>query len=166
MDFIQSLLLRFLKPTTVDTILLRIFCLINIPLIYYLKPHVVEAGPNRCIIKIPLNRRSKNHVRSMYFGSLSVGADLTGGFMAMKAIEKTNRRIKFVFKNFHADFTKRAHGDVFFISEEGANILKTVQECNEKKERTEVPFYVKAYTLNEQGERIDVATFTLTLSVK
>ena len=51
-------------------------------------------------IKIPLKRRTKNHLYSMYFGALSVGADITGGFLAMMCIQKTNKRVALIFKDF------------------------------------------------------------------
>ncbi|GAM75988.1 hypothetical protein JCM19241_286 [Vibrio ishigakensis] len=45
--------------------------------------HIDEA---RVEVKIPLRRRTKNHLNSMYMGALVVGADVAGGFLAaMKA---------------------------------------------------------------------------------
>ena len=56
----------------------------------------------------------------MYFGVLSVGADITGGFLAMKYIRASKSKISLIFKDFHADFLKRAEGDVHFLCSEGA----------------------------------------------
>ena len=35
----------------------------------------------------------------MYFGVLSVGADVTGGFLAMKLIQASKSKIALIFKN-------------------------------------------------------------------
>ena len=42
---------------------------------------------------MPLRRRTKNHLGSMYFGVLAVGADITGGFLAMEPIQESGRNI-------------------------------------------------------------------------
>ena len=45
-------------------------------------------------------RRNKNHVGSMYFGALCVGADLTGGYLAMHHISKGKKENKITFQGF------------------------------------------------------------------
>jgi hypothetical protein len=42
----------------------------KIPLIALVRPQVVEMGDDRCVIRIPLRRRTRNHLGSMYFGAL------------------------------------------------------------------------------------------------
>ena len=49
-------------------------------------PKIVQISDESLEIKIRLNRRTKNHLNSMYFGTLSIGADITGGFLAMKYV--------------------------------------------------------------------------------
>lgn len=51
----------------------------KVPMIGYLKPRIIKLDDTEIIICLPLNRRSRNHLNSMYFGALSVGADLAGG---------------------------------------------------------------------------------------
>ena len=60
--------------------MLRLFGLLKIPLIWYVKPSVVSIGEEKIVVKVPLRRRNKNHLKSMYFGTLCVGADCTGFF--------------------------------------------------------------------------------------
>ena len=62
----------------------------------------------------------------MYFGVLSVGADVTGGFLAMQYIQSSKSKISLIFKDFHADFLKRAEGNVHFICKDGLEIKKLV----------------------------------------
>ena len=50
----------------------------------------------------------------MYFGVLSVGADVTGGFLAMKLIQASKSKIALIFKDFHADFFEKGGGRCSF----------------------------------------------------
>ncbi|HTL11154.1 MAG TPA: DUF4442 domain-containing protein, partial [Bdellovibrionota bacterium] len=90
-----------------ETLYLRAFGLIKIPMLWYLRPSVVELTDDRCVVKIPLRRRAKNHLNSMYFGALAAGADCAGGLMAMRLIRADGNRASLVFKDFHAEFLKR-----------------------------------------------------------
>ncbi|MHA0112018.1 hypothetical protein ACXYUI_33930, partial [Klebsiella pneumoniae] len=53
------------------TVYLRFFGLRKIPLILYLRPSIVEWSEARLVLKIPLRRRTKNQLGSMYFGALT-----------------------------------------------------------------------------------------------
>ena len=55
------------------TWLIRFFGFAKVAMIYYCKPKVIYVDDDSLEIKIPLNRRTKNHINSMYFGALSVG---------------------------------------------------------------------------------------------
>src|SRR4051794_12547209 len=52
---------------------LRAFGFFKVPLIFYVAPSIVELSDRRCVIRVPLNRRTRNHLGSMYFGTLAVG---------------------------------------------------------------------------------------------
>jgi hypothetical protein len=56
--------------------------LFKIPLLFYVSPKIIEISPDSCIIKIKLRRRTKNHLNSMYFGAMAVGADVAVGLHA------------------------------------------------------------------------------------
>ena len=70
------------------TWLIRLFGFTKVAMIYYCRPKVIRVDDQLLEIKIPLNRRTKNHINSMYYGALSVGADVTGGFLALPPIQK------------------------------------------------------------------------------
>ena len=80
------------------------FSIAKIPLLWFCRPRIVNITSTSIEIKIPLRRRTKNHLNSMYFGALSVGADVTGGFFAMQLIEQSGHKVHLSFKHFHADF--------------------------------------------------------------
>ena len=141
-----------------------LFGLTKIPLILYCRPKVVSISDTRLEVKIKFNRRTKNHLNSMYFGVLSVGADVTGGFLAMKFIRESQSEIALIFKDFHADFLKRAEGDVHFICEEGIAIRNLVELTEQTGERQNLPVHITATVPSISNE--PVAKFILTLSLK
>ena len=117
------------------TWMIRIFGFSKVPMIYYCRPSVIYNDKEILEIKIPLNRRTKNHVNSMYFGALSVGADITGGFLALPAIQKSGKKINLVFKDFNARFLKRAESDVHFICKDGLAVNNLVTTAIQTQER-------------------------------
>ena len=99
------------SPKVRDNLYLKAFGLFKVPVLGFIGPKVVDATDERCVISIPLNRKTKNHLNSMYFGVLSAGADCAGGLMAMRLIQGKGARVALIFKDFHADFLKRDQGE-------------------------------------------------------
>ncbi len=148
-----------------ETTKLRLWTLSKVPLLFFLRPSVVEAGEARTVIRIPLTRRSRNHLGSMYFGALCAGADLAGALTAMRRIDASGRRISLIFKDLKAQFFKRAEGDVQFCCEDGEAVEELVRRAIESGEREELPVSVVA-TVPERLGSEPVAEFVLTLSLK
>ena len=140
------------------------FGLTQVPLIFYCRPKVVSISDSKLEIKIKLNRRTKNHLNSMYFGVLAVGADVTGGFLAMRYIQASTSKIALIFKDFKAEFLKRAEGDVHFVCEDGIAIQNLVRAAEETGERRSLPVQIIATVPKISDE--PVAKFILTLSIK
>ena len=147
------------------TVLLRMFGLFKIPLIFFVGPRVVEMGPERCVLRIPLGWRTRNHLGGMYFGTLATGADCAGGLAAMQRIRETGANVSLIFKDFHAEFLKRAESDVLFTCTEGANIAAHVDVAAKGTERVTFPVNITATCPDKFGEE-PVAKFVLTLSLK
>lgn len=148
-----------------DTAFVRFFGLTKVPLIFWVSPSVVTLNDELCEIKIPLNRRTKNHLNSMYFGVLCTGADIAGGFVAMNEIINSKRKISLAFKEFHADFSKRAEGDVHFRCTQVPEIKKFVNDVIKSGERMHMPLEIRAYVPSIDPAE-EVARFSLTLSLK
>jgi acyl-coenzyme A thioesterase PaaI-like protein len=148
-----------------ETTKLRLWTLSKIPLLFFLRPSVVEAGVGRTVIRIPLSRRSRNHLGSMYFGALCAGADLAGALTAMRRIDASGRRISLIFKDVKAQFFKRAEGDVLFSCEDGEAVAGLVRRAISSGEREEIPVAVVATVPEKLGPE-PVAEFVLTLSLK
>ncbi len=144
--------------------LIRLFGLTKVPMIWYCRPKVIEHTDEKIEIKIPLKRRTKNHLGSMYFGVLAVGADITGGFLAMDPIQESGRKIALIFKDFKADFLKRPEGDVHFICNDGLAIKELVDKVANSTERHNYKLNIEAVVPSISSEV--VAKFELTLSLK
>lgn len=147
-----------------ETMFVRYFGLTKVPLIFFVGPSVVKMDDKECVIKIPLNLRTRNHLKSMYFGVLATGADLAGGLVAMKEIYASKKKIALSFKDFHADFLKRAEGDTHFVCTQIPEIKKFVQEVIASGERMNFPVHIEAICPDISPE--PVAKFILTLSLK
>ena len=156
---------KFLSERSRATLMIRIFGLMKIPLIAFVKPSVVAIDEEKIVVKIPFRRRNRNHFNSIYFGALCVGADCTGGLLAMKYIEEQPERIALVFKDFQADFLKRAEDDTFFVCEQGREISALVEQASRLEERQEMAVKVTATVPTRFGDE-PVAKFTMTLSLK
>lgn len=144
---------------------IRSFGLTKVPLIFFCRPSVIELTDETTTIKIPFKRCNKNHLKSMYFGVLAVGADVAGGVLAMDLIRKSGRKISLIFKDFKADFLKRSEGDTLFKCNDGAEIKKLIEESIKTGERLNMPLKITATVPSIFGEEL-VAEFVLTLSLK
>lgn len=155
---------KLIAEKTRETLSLRLFGLTRIPLLFYVGVSVTEVSPERMVVRIPLRRRTKNHLGSMYFGALCIGADCAPGAFAMYLIRQQPERISMVFKDFHAEFLKRAEGDVYFCCNQGKQIAELVAQAAASDERVERQVEVIATVPSLSAE--PVARFKLTLSLK
>ncbi|MCF6238401.1 MAG: DUF4442 domain-containing protein [Candidatus Marinimicrobia bacterium] len=137
----------------------------KIPLILYVRPKVQILNSEQCIIHIPLKRRTRNHLNSLYFGSLAIGADLASGLLAMELIATSNRRISLVFKDLQADFLKRVDADACFTCQDGAKVSSLIQKVLETGERHHETLKVLVTAPEKYGAEV-LAEFSLTLSLK
>lgn len=152
------------SPTAQATLMLRAFGFAKIPLLWSCRPSVVELSDEKCVIKIPHRRKTRNHEGGMYIAAMSVGAELAAAVIALFQIRRRGRKAKFIYKNFEAHFLKRAEGDVHFTCSDGETILKMVDETITSGERVNHPINVIATVPSIADE--PVAQFTLTLSLK
>jgi acyl-coenzyme A thioesterase PaaI-like protein len=148
-----------------ETLKVRAFGFLQIPLIWFVNPSVIAVGIDHTEIVIPLNRRTRNHLKSMYFGTLAIGADLAGGLLFMNMMAKERLKASFVFKDMSAQFLKRADGDVHFVSTSGKEVAELIKRVAGSPERQETVVEIKALVPKKYGDE-PVAIFRLTLSVK
>ena len=142
--------------------LLWMMGMFKIPMIAYVRPKLLLLDDHKVQLRIRLRRRTKNHLKSMYFGSLAVGADVAAGLHAFYFAEQSDAKLSFAFKSVKAEFHQRATTDVLFESNEGVVIQKVISAAIESKERKNHPVMVYAYNTSKEL----VATFIMEISVK
>ena len=157
--------MRYLSQKFKINLFIKYFGFTKVPLIFYCRPKVVNISDDSVTLKIPLLRRNKNHVGSMYIGALAVGADLCSALLALNLINKSKIKIVPIFKDLHAEFIKRAEGDVHFVCNEGEKINQMINAVLKEKIRVNESIDVIAYVPSKLGEN-PVAKFSLTLSIK
>jgi acyl-coenzyme A thioesterase PaaI-like protein len=155
------------KPTKIISIrkmrwMLFLLGFFKIPLVGFIKPKLISIDENKVRVKINLRRRTKNHLNSMYFGALAVGADVAGGIHVFYFAELSNLKVSFAFKGMKADFIKRAESDVVFESNQGELVRKAINLSEETGERVNETINVIARDKNQEI----VATFEMIVSVK
>lgn len=144
---------------------LRLFGWLKIPLLAFARPFVCALDDDRCVVRIRLRRRTKNHLGSMYFGALAIGADCAGGLIAASLIRRQSAKVSLVFKSFRATFLKRPESDVYFVCEEGAKVRDLVARTLASEERQTAPLNLRAEVRTPAGVET-VAEFVLELSLK
>lgn len=137
----------------------------KVAMIGYLKPRLIQLDEQKIVICIPLRRRSRNHLHSMYFGALAVGADLAGGMHGFYHADLAQCTVSLVFKSFQAQFLRRPEADVYFVCEEGDSVKKMIAESKASGLRVNQNIPIKAYTHYMTQAEL-VAEFVLELSLK
>lgn len=135
---------------------------LKIPMIGYLNPKLMVLNDEMVDVRIKLRRRSKNHLKSMYFGSLAVGADLAAGIHAFYFAENMGKKVNFAFKSMEGQFLKRAETDIHFRMNDGLRVKNIIEEAYSTQERINKMVHVDAVDLNNEI----VAQFKMEISVR
>src|SRR5947207_13869461 len=113
-----------------ETFRVRTWSLLNVFFLWLTRPQILELNDDRCVVRIPLNWRTKRRdIRAMYLGTLCMGADIAGGLIAFNLVRRSKANVSFVFKDIRGEFFKRAEGDVHFTCNDGALIRDLVQRA-------------------------------------
>jgi acyl-coenzyme A thioesterase PaaI-like protein len=137
----------------------------KVPLIGHLKPKLIHIDEKEIIVKLPLGHRTRNHLHSMYFGALAVGADLAGGMHGFYHAKQSKVKASIVFKSFQANFIRRPETDVYFICKQGEVVKEMLREAQKTKERINKFIEIRAF-VNYPVAPEEVANFNLELSIR
>lgn len=149
-----------------NTAMIRLWSLQNVFFLWLASPRIVELTDDRCVIRIPLNWRTRRRdIHAMYLGTLCMGADVAAGLISFKLVREKKLNVSFVFKDIRGEFLKRAEGDVLFTNNDGPVIQELVRRAMETGERQEATVHVTATVPAKLGDE-PVAKFELTLSLK
>lgn len=144
---------------------LKFFAWRYIPLIGFCSPKIVRMDHKSLEVTIPHGWRTKNHLGSVYFGALAIGADLAGAFLVFTKAKSRGVNANFAFKDVQGQFLKRPEAKVHFTSHDGEVIDQMIDESLANGERINRPVSVIVTCPSLHGDEA-MATFTLTLSVK
>lgn len=144
--------------------LVKLLSFFKVPLLFATSPRVVEFTDEVATVYLPLKRKNKNHVGSMYFGALAMGAELSVALMAIKGTNESKHKVSFIFKDFNAQFLQRADRGVYFTCVEAADAMALVKAAEESTERVEKT--IKGYGYTDVKTKEPIFTYTLTLSLK
>lgn len=149
-----------------NTFAVRLWALRNVFLLWFVKPSILEINERRCVVRIPLNWRTRRHdIQAMYLGVLCMGADIAAGLIAFDEMRKRKASFSFVFKDMKAEFLKRAEGDVHFVNDDGAVVQDLIARTLATGERQNATVRVSALVPSKLGAE-PVAKFEMTLSLK
>ena len=144
---------------------LILFGLTKIPIVAFVAPRILEYSENHILLRIKLNRRTRNHLKSVYIGALTVGADISSGFLAFMKTKSSDKKISLIFKSMKAEFIKRPMGHTYFLCENGKTIDDMIFKSSETGERQNEVSVIKVYT-DYYNEKELVAIFELEVSIK
>lgn len=150
---------------TKNTVSIRAWSLMKVPLINMMRPCVEELSDERCSVLIPLGYWTKNHFKSLYISAQVTGADLCAGLLAMHHIKKKKAKATILFKDLHADFKKRPDSDTLFTCKEGKEIRALISKALLSGKRENRTVTIQATCPKKYGETV-LSEFQLTLSVK
>ena len=157
--------MQFLSPIQKANLNFILIGLFKIRIIGFVRARLVECTDQKTVIKIPLTRRTRNHLGSMYVGALATGADVTGAWIAFDYLARTKKKVSIVFKDMSAEFHKRADGDVYFTCLGGPEVMQAFNETIADGERKNIELKVMA-TVPSNYQDEPVATFKMTLSMR
>jgi hypothetical protein len=149
-----------------NTLAVRLWAFRNVFLLWFVKPSILEINERRCVVRIPLNWRTRrNDIHAMYLGVLCMGADVASGLISFAQMQKRKLNLSIIFKDMKAEFLKRAEGDVHFINDDGALIMELIERTLATGERQQATVHVTATVPSKLGDE-PVAKFEMTLSLK
>ncbi|OYW92952.1 MAG: DUF4442 domain-containing protein [Alishewanella sp. 32-51-5] len=144
---------------------LKLFAWRYIPLIGFCSPKIIRMDEKTVEVTMPHKWRTKNHLGSIYFGALAIGADLAGAFLVFTKAKARGVNANFAFKDVEGKFLKRPESTVHFISHDGGVIDQMLDESIATGERVNRPVSVIVTCPEKNGDDV-MASFTLTLSIK
>ncbi len=140
----------------------RLFLFFKIPLAYMAGIRLVKVDTNEVVLSMKHSRFNQNPFRSIYFGALSMCAEISTGLLVMNTIEANKLNMSMLVTELNATFTKKAVGKIHFTCDQGNDLENTIVQANEDgMGHTTV---LKSVGIDEDGD--EVATFYFTWSIK
>ena len=158
---------KVISEAKVDSLLINVWCFINIKLISFVGVRILNADENSVVVRLKLNRRTKNHLNSMYMGAQVIGAEIGPVFYAIKYCELNSLPVNSEYKDVSADFKRKTKGKyVYFKCEDTRKIKETLDVCASSTERAYEKIKVGAYDDKKMTEKSLVSEFEFTATFR
>ncbi len=157
--------MNIISPIQKANLVFKLVGLFKIRMLGFVNAKLVEYSPEKTVIKVPLNRKTRNHLGSIYFGALAVGADVTGAWIAFDHLYRSKKNVSIVFKDMKVEFLKRADGDTYFTCLDGPRIVEAFEQTLADGKRKNIAVEVIATVPSKSNEE-PIAKFNLTLSMR
>ncbi len=145
------------------TLELWVFTMIKSPMIFFVRPYITHLNDARTQILVKLNRKNKNPYGSMYFGSLTVGAEIVPGITVVTTSRQLNIPVSFLVKQFNGNYKLKANSDMVFVSADNAAIKQAIIDSSKDGCAKTLTITVNAY--NKGSEEVS-AIFVMDISLK
>jgi hypothetical protein len=145
------------------TLELWVFTMLKSPMIFFVRPYITHLDNARTQILVKLNRKNKNPYGSMYFGSLTVGAEVVPGITVVTTSRQLNIPVSFLVKKFNGNYKLTAKSDMIFVSTDNAAIKQTIIDSSKDGSAKALTITVNAY--NKGSDEI-AASFVIEMSLK
>ncbi|WP_373047337.1 PaaI family thioesterase [Vulgatibacter sp.] len=127
-----------------------------IPLTSGMGMKVLELSDRRAVSSLPLKRRTRNHVGSIYFGAQMTQAEITMGLLLFRHFPPGPWGM--LVKRVEADFHAKAKGTLRAVCEPPAEVLAALDEAR-TNESGKAEGWVPVELTNESGELVAAARF-------
>lgn len=115
---------RFFQESHVDTLLINLWCFINIRLISFIGVSIVRSDESGAVVRLKVGRRTKNHLNSMYMGSQVIGAEIGPIFYAIKYCELNDLQINSEYASVAAEFYKKTRSKYVYFYFKDTSLIK------------------------------------------
>lgn len=146
--------------------LMNLIALFKLPMVFFVRPRLVQYDEHQCTIRIKKTFKTRNHINSMYFGALAVGAELSIAVPAVFMIKASKQKVEIVFKAFDCEFLKKAHEDVYFKFNDVSAVRTLLETTIKTKERVTQTFEAHAFLASHPDEPIMAYRLTMALKAK
>lgn len=142
---------------------IRMLSLVKVPMLGLCRPKVISLDSKTAQVQLPYEFLTKNHLGSMYFGVLAMGAELSIALRLLDRMQREKVPVSFIFKDFSCEFLKRAEDDVIFTTDQVVSVDALIDQAIASPDRQNATFDGYAVA-RKSGEKL--MTYKLTISMK
>ena len=139
-----------------------LFTLAKLPMAFFSGLKVTHLEPSTAAIFVRFKWMNQNPFQSIYFAVLSMAAELSTGVLAFAQIYKRKPSISMLVVKLEAEFYKKAVGTIVFTCNNGAEVIKAIEETIQIKQG----ITVACTSIGKDEQGVEVAKFIFTWSFK